>query len=147
MAVLRTKDRMTFSLGQGSDRLVELDNTLLQDQVMDGRVECEVTDGSGVSYEEACKLGGDGVNTSEVAVDVSDPVLNKDCNTEEASTFSESKSLQHRLAQLLLGQQAPSSFWGLAPATVPYGSCCSAISNRSWSWHKTCQTGPKYGSL
>ncbi|XP_066357765.1 uncharacterized protein [Miscanthus floridulus] len=54
-----------------------------EDQVMDERVECEVTDGSGVSYEEACKLGGDGVSTSGVAVDVSDPVLNKDCNTEE----------------------------------------------------------------
>ena len=105
MALLRTKARMTFSLGQGSDRLVELDNTLLQDQVMDERVECEVTDGSGVSYEEACKLGGDGVNTSGVAADVSDPVLNKEaCNTKEASTFPESKSLWHRLAQLLLGQ-------------------------------------------
>jgi len=108
--------------------IVELDNNLLQDQVMDGRVECEVTDGSGVSYEEACKLGGDGVNTSGVAVDVSDPVLNKEgCNTEEASTFSESKSFQHRLAQLLLGQQVHISFWGLvllqcllAPAAVPF---------------------------
>ncbi|XP_066355559.1 uncharacterized protein [Miscanthus floridulus] len=54
-----------------------------EDQVMDERMECEVTDGSGVSYEEACKLGGDGVSTSGVAVDVSDPLLNKDCNTEE----------------------------------------------------------------
>lgn len=57
---------------------------------MNERVKCEGTDGSGVSYEEACKLGVDGVNTTGVAVDVSDQVLNKEaCNTEEASTFSE----------------------------------------------------------
>lgn len=99
---------------------MELDNTLLQDQVMEERGECEVTDGSGVSYEESCKLGGGRLNTSGVAVDVSDSVLNKEaCNTEEASTFSESRSLRHRFSQLLLGP-APRSFWGS-------GSCYSAF--------------------
>ncbi|XP_066355084.1 uncharacterized protein [Miscanthus floridulus] len=66
-----------------------------EDQVMDERVECEVTDGSGVSYEEACKLGGDGVSTSGVAVDVSDPVLNKDCNTEEAREDKQHHGVGH----------------------------------------------------
>jgi hypothetical protein len=77
---------------------------------MEERVECEVREGSGVSYEEACELGGGRVKASGVAVDVSGPVLNKEaCNTEEASTFSGSRSLQHCLAQLLLV---------LTPATV-----------------------------
>lgn len=108
-------------------------------------MECEVREGSGVSYEEACELGGGRVKASGVAVDVSGPVLNKEaCNTEEASTFSGSRSLQHCLAQLLLGltplQYAPSSFWGSS-------SCCSAISRRRRSWHRTCQRGPNYDSL
>ncbi|XP_066355561.1 uncharacterized protein [Miscanthus floridulus] len=66
-----------------------------EDQVMDERMECEVTDGSGVSYEEACKLGGDGVSTSGVAVDVSDPLLNKDCNTEEAREDKQHHGVGH----------------------------------------------------
>ncbi|ONM42183.1 Plant mobile domain protein family [Zea mays] len=63
-----------------------------EDHIMEERVECEVREGSGVSYEEACELGGGRVKASGVAVDVSGPVLNKEaCNTEELQAREDKK--------------------------------------------------------
>lgn len=65
--------------------LAESDYTLLQDQITEKIMECEIAYESR-SLEEDYKIGG--ADTCGVAVNVSDSMQNKEtCITEEASAF------------------------------------------------------------
>ncbi|XP_062186910.1 uncharacterized protein LOC133890527 isoform X2 [Phragmites australis] len=68
-----------------------------EDQVMEKGMECEITDGSGISLEEANKLGGGGgVDTVAVAVDASDSMQNKEaCSMEEARENKQHNGVEH----------------------------------------------------
>ncbi|XP_062190501.1 uncharacterized protein LOC133893490 isoform X2 [Phragmites australis] len=67
-----------------------------EDQVMEKRMDCEITVGSGIFVEESYKLGGGGVVTFAVAVDVSDSMqIKESCSMEEAREDRQNQGVEH----------------------------------------------------